>query len=487
MIGTVERQASLFYAVFEKEFGLMKDDELDSIDRILDDDELVALVREPLAKRRPLSAKTGRNGIAPDRLLRCLVLKHVKDWSLRDLEREVRGSLVYRKFTRYDADKIPTYKTFSQSFALLGDDLVRQINDRVVHLAREERIVRGAQMRTDTTAVETNIHHPTDSSLLADGVRVLTSSLKKLAECVPDLKVADHTRAAKRHVFDIFNASRKMVTDGKDLMASSYSKLVGIASGVLRKADEVSEALSNGSLVPVVGPLKAMAAEAALNHFRPLVKTVIEQTNARIFDGNTHFRGKILSLFEEHSQVIRKGKAHKPNEFGRLVRVDEVEHGIVSNYDTLDGNKSDKTSWEPALEEHKRLFGNAPKMATADRGFSSAKNEKFARDFGVERVVLPALGRLSEARRKLQETRWFHEAMRWRGGIEARIATLKHRFGMARAVYKGEDGFKRSVGLSVVANNLVAIAREQRRRKKAKHDREERRKAAREEEQRKAA
>ena len=191
----------------------------------------------------------------------------------------------------------------------------------------------------------------------------------------------------------------------------------------------------------------------------PLVEKVITQTTARVWGGNRHVVGKVLSLFEPHPQVIRKGKAHKLNEFGRLVRVDEVEHGSVSGYQVLEGNAADTTSWLPALDHHHACFGHAPQMATADRGFFSAQNEREAEARGVAKVALPARGRLSRTRAARQKQRWFRRALRWRAGCEATISTLKHPFSMVRATYKGEPGFQRYVGWSVITKNLCAIAR----------------------------
>jgi IS5 family transposase len=166
-----------------------------------------------------------------------------------------------------------------------------------------------------------------------------------------------------------------------------------------------------------------------------------------------------------HTEVIRKGKAHKPNEFGRLVRIDEVENGIVSGYAVLEGNPDDKTSWMPALKHHQACFGKAPNMATADRGFYSAKNEREAQALGVKKVALPARGRLSASRSQKQKQRWFRRALRWRAGCEATISTLKHPFSMRRATYKGESGFQRYVGWCVITKNLFSIARYQERRR----------------------
>ena len=163
--------------------------------------------------------------------------------------------------------------------------------------------------------------------------------------------------------------------------------------------------------------------------------------------------------------MIRKGKAHKPNEFGRLVRIDEVENGIVSAYQVLPGNPADTTAWMPALQQHQARFGRAPVMATADRGFFSAKNEREAQDLGVKKVALPARGRLSVKRAKQQKQRWFRRALRWRAGCEATISTLKHPFSMWRATYKGAPGFQRYVGWCVITKNLFSIARYQERRR----------------------
>jgi len=174
----------------------------------------------------------------------------------------------------------------------------------------------------------------------------------------------------------------------------------------------------------------------------------------------------VLSLFEPHTQVIRKGKAHKPNEFGRLVRIDEVENGLVSGYQVLEGSTADTHSWLPALQHHQACFGHAPQMATADRGSFSAQNEREAEALGVKRVALPARGRLSPTRAERQKQRWFKRALRWRAGCEATISTLKRPFSMLRATYKGECGFERYVGWSVITKNLFSLARWQERRKR---------------------
>jgi len=462
MIGNTSRQTSLFYFAFGKDALAITDQVLDPLDPLLQDPQLLQITSQALAKRRARSADFGRPSIAPDRLLRCLVLKHLKKWSFRQLENELRASLLYRRFTRFYEDRIPDFTSFSRTFGLFGKEGTAQIHARVVQLAQEQGVAKGAKLRTDTTAVETNIHYPTDSSLLADGLRVLTRSLRRIAEAVPVSApvVVDHQRAAKRRVLEIVRAAKLLTSAGQQKLKTAYTKLLGLTGKVVKQAASVLADLKSGKLVADQSQwVTVLAAQVQLGHYLPLTQRVIAQTRVRIFQGQTHYPDKIFSLFEAHTVIIRKGKAHKPNEFGRLVRLDEVENGIVSQYQVPTTNQADQQQWQPALEQHVASFGHAPHLAVADRGFWSAANEKFAQDLGVKRVVLPGRGRLSESRAARQKERWFRKGQGWRSGIEGRISTLKHVFGMARACYKGEIGFERYVGWCVLTQNLAAIVR----------------------------
>jgi IS5 family transposase len=327
-----------------------------------------------------------------------------------------------------------------------------------VQQAKEATIIAGKKLRTDTTAVETNIHHPTDSSLLADSLRVMNRYLERIAQGCheSELRIVNHARAAKYRVLEIGRAARTFTQADQEQLKQSYKKLIGLTQGVKAQAGAVLQALQDGQLVARHEAFfKVITAEASLRHYLPLVEKVTTQSQARIFQAQTRHPDKILSLFEPHSVVIRKGKAHKPNEFGRLVRIDEVENGLVSNYTVAPGN----LCAVPALQAHVELFGQAPRLAAADRGFWNHANEKAAARMGVKQVVLPACGRLSPSRAARQKQRWFRRGQGWRAGIEARVSTLKHCFGMQRALYQGEIGFERHVGWCIIAHNLVAMSR----------------------------
>src|SRR5882672_5580512 len=467
MIASAAHQAWLFYSPLARQAALLKDDLLDPVDQLLDDPALLELVRQCLATRSPLSQRTGRNGIAPDRLLRCCVMKHLKGWSFRDLARELRSNLVYRRFTHFEAEATPDFTVFSRTFALLSPSVTAEIHQRVVRLACEQGVARGDTLRIDSTVVESNVHYPTDSSLLGDGIRVLSRGLERIAsECKNGaVEVADHARAVKHRLLEISRAAKCLTPANQQRMRDSYQKLLALTRGVVRPASEVVQRWGKGRLKVVGKLLRVEAQIGQLRHFLPLVEQVIIQTKQRVLGGDSHVEGKVLSLFEAHTEVIRKGKAHKPNEFGRLVRIDELENGIVSGYQILAGNPADSTAWMPALQQHQAGFGRAPKMATGDRGFFSATNEQEAHALGVKKVALPARGRLSATRSQQQKQRWFRRALRWRAGCEATISTLKHPFSMGRATYKGELGFQRYVGWCVITKNLFSIARDQERRR----------------------
>jgi len=190
----------------------------------------------------------------------------------------------------------------------------------------------------------------------------------------------------------------------------------------------------------------------------PRVRQVLQQTRQRIDEGNTHAPGKIVSLFEPDTEVIRKGKAGKPTEFGKMVKIQEAENQIVTHYEVYDRRPSDSELLIPSLDVHQKLFGQAPRLVAADAGFFSMRNEAEAHGRGVKRVAIPNLSTKSAERKALQHKRWFRNAMKWRTGCEGRISLLKRRHGLDRCRYKGIDGMKRWVGLGVIADNLINIA-----------------------------
>jgi len=439
------------------------EDWMRSVDQVLADPQLLETVYEALARRWTHSRTRGRRGTPAEVVLRLLLLKHVRNWSYAVLEREVRANLVYRQFTRVGAAKVPDAKTLGKLGVALGPQIIEQIHRRVVAIAQERKIVQGRRMRVDTTVVETDIHYPTDSSLLGDGVRVLTRTMRKIQQLggQAGAKLRDRTKSALRCVLQIGRICRSRTGVSKDRLQQGYRKLLSITGRVVGQAKRF--------VLEVVTGIKAsrdLISQIAigrhclyLDTLIPRVQQVMRQTRERIFGGDTRTPGKLVSLFEPHTEIIRKGKAAKPTEFGKLVKVQEAEQQIVTHYEVYDQRPSDSELLVPALEVHQQQFGRPPRLVTADAGFFSARNEAAARERGVKRIAIPNPSTKSPERRKLQKKRWFRQAQRWRTGCEGRISLLKRRHGLNRCRYKGADGMKRWVGLGIIADNLVNIGR----------------------------
>lgn len=426
-------------------------------DVALDDDALLSIIQQEWAKRCKKSKTRGRKATPVEVVLRMLVLKHVRDWSFEVLSREVRANLVYREFTRIGGEKVPDDKTMGNLARQLGPETIEKLHRRVVDIAQQNHIATGRKMRVDTTVVETDIHYPTDSTLLGDGVRVLTRVMKKVTAVAGQVgtQMRDRSRSAKLKVLAIARASRNKTEQGRQKMKKAYVSLVEITSRVVGQAKKFSREIAEGVKQGNLSVLHK--AQQQLDEMVPRVQQVLRQTRERVFRGNTQAEGKMLSIFETHTEVIRKGKANKPNEFGKLVLIQEAENQIITHYQVCDQRPADSTLLEGCLEQHVEQFGGAPERVAADPGFFSAANESQAQQMGVRRVSIPSHDTKSPARKQRQKQRWFKKLQKWRTGCEGRISVLKRRHGLRRSLYKGPIGIQRWVGFGVIADNVIHI------------------------------
>ena len=430
-------------------------------DEVLEDEQLVATVYEALAKRRPKSRSRGRQATPAEVVLRLMILKHVRNWSYYILEREVRANLVYRDFTRVGAAKMPDAKTMGRWGRALGPQVIKRVHEQIVEIARTKEVIEGRRMRVDTTVTETNIHHPTDSSLLGDGVRVLTRTMKKITKIAGEVgtKLRNRSRSVKLRVLDIARAARAKGPQSQEKLKRNYRQLLESTSRVVGQARQFSKEIADG-----IKRSKDIVKQLALEGLRQeidimirRVKQVMKQTRARIFRGDTRSEGKIFSLFEPSTEIIRKGKAAKPNEFGKMVKLQEAENQIIIDYEVYDRRPNDADLLVPAIEAHQAKLGRTPHLVAADAAFYSDKNEKAAKMKGVKRVCVPNRSTKSAERKREQKKRWFRQGQKWRTGSEGRVSVTKRRHGLNRCRYKGDDGMKRWVGFGVIADNLINI------------------------------
>src|SRR5215510_6315419 len=432
-------------------------------DAVLADDTIVMAAYEALGKRHRLSRTRGRRGFSADVVVRLLVLKHARNWSYAVLEREVRANLSYGGCTRSGVSEMADAKTMGIRSVAVGPEVVKQIHDRIVSIAKERGLSQGSKMRVDTTVVETNIHYPTDSSLLADGVRVLTRVMKKISKITGDVgcKLRDRMRSVRHRVMEIGRAARAKGVPGKEKLHKAYANLLSSTSRVVGQAKRFAQEIVDGTK-HATGTCKQAALQCLrgeIEQMVPRLRQVIAQTKARILHGETRTEGKIFSLFEPSTEIIRKGKAGKPNEFGKLVKLQEAENQIVIDYEVYDQRPNDTMLLIPAIETHEAVLGRVPRLVAADAGFYSAKNEAAAKVKGVKRVCIPNRSSKSAARKREQKKRWFRNGQKWRTGCEGRISVVKRRHGLDRCCYRGFDGMNRWVGLGIIADNVVNIGR----------------------------
>jgi IS5 family transposase len=272
-------------------------------------------------------------------------------------------------------------------------------------------------------------------------------------------KLRDRSRAVGYQVRQIARASRSRVAQGQERLKASYRKLLYHTARVVGQAKRFAEEIATGRKHArgLLQQLRLEANRAYLERMIPLVRQVMHQARERVFKGNTHVPGKLVSLFEPHTEVIRKGKASKPTEFGKMVKVQEAEAQIVTHYEVYGQRPSDSDLLLPALNVHRKLLGRTPYLVTADAAFFSQRNENAAHARGVKRVAIPNRSTKSAQRKRLEKKRWFRNAQKWRTGCEGRISLLKRRHGLNRCRYKGLPGIERWVGLGVIADNLINI------------------------------
>ncbi len=372
-------------------------------------------------------------------------------------------NLVYRDFTRVGGAKMPDAKTMGRWGLAVAPEVIKQVHERLVKIAQDQGVAVGRRMRVDTTVVETNVHYPTDSSLLGDGVRVLTRLMKKITKIAGGVgtKLRDRSRSVKLRVLDIARAARAKGAPSQERIKQHYGKLLNATSRVVGQAKRFVKEIAEGvkRSTDIMAQLALEGLRQNLQEMLPRVQQVMKQARARIYHGNTRAAGKILSVFEPSTEVIRKGKAAKPNEFGKMIKLQEAENQIVTDYEVYDRRPNDSDLLIPAIETHQARFGRTPYLVAADAAFYSGRNEAAAKARGVKRVCIPNRSTKSPERRREQKKRWFRNGQKWRTGSEGRISVVKRRHGLDRCRYKGVIGMRRWVGLGVIGDNIVNIGR----------------------------
>jgi IS5 family transposase len=365
--------------------------------------------------------------------------------SYKELAFHLQDSLTFRGFCRISMGDSLSKSTLQKNIKCITPETWELVNRHLLGHAQGEGIERGKKTRTDCTVVESNIHEPTDSSLLWDSVRVLTRLMMQAQKVCSGLSFVKHTRRARRRAVGILNAKR--AEDRTRLYRDLLAVTGWVVGDARRIADELRAVTGVRALVPVM----------EIEHYLPLVQRVVEQTTRRVLDGESvPAAEKIVSIFEPHTDIIVKDRIETL--YGHKVCLTTGASGMVLDLVVEGGNPADSTLASRMITRVKGIFGNAPRQAAFDGGFSSKANVEDIKAEGVNDVAFTKhVGLKIE---EMVRSEWVFKKLRnFRAGIEAGISWLKRAFGLSRCTWKGLPAFKSYVWASAVAFNLLVLAR----------------------------
>jgi len=438
--------------------GISLEPLLQSISDFLDEnEEMIEAVRRDL-ERGLKNPATGRNGLTPSQVLRSFVLKSVKNWDYRELRERIADGYTLRQFTEFYCQPVPKHHAFNSAFHRLTPETVKAINelvDAAVDLGLED----GNTLRVDCTVVQTDIHHPTDNTLLWDVVRVVTRLVGRLKKAVQKRIRGFHNRkrVARRRMQEIQRMTPKQ---RHERQTEKYRELIGVTEEVVTGAQKVVEQTKKARGKDLAAELAIPELRKEIKHYCKLGDRVIYQARRRVLEGEQVPNAKkIFSIFEAHTDLIKRGKVQTPLEFGHKVFLAESAKGLITQYEVLEGNPDDEKHVEPSLKRHKKMFGHAPELYGTDRGFFSEKNVKLCKREGVKVECIPQCGgQKTDERKTYEKSPDFKKGQRFRAGIEGTISVLFRGRGMKRCRDEGRKRFELWVGAAVLANNLMRIA-----------------------------
>lgn len=441
-------QMNLFSSVSSNQIAK----ELEYISQVLSaNPQLVDLVYQDLTRAR--RHDTGREGLTAEQVLRCALLKQYRQLSYEELAFHLEDSTAFRSFSCLEMGQYPGKSILQENIKSLAEETWEAIHRDVVEYARREKIETGKKVRIDSTAIDTDIHHPTDSTLISDGIRIITRWLMEGKELTPKpgYLFRNHMRVVKKLVLKILNTRKE-----KERVAA-YRELLHYAGQVVNYALAAIDELRMFQGDPFGDTLRAHALADKLERAVGILRKVNDQTERRVLKGEkVPASEKIVSFFEEHSDIIVKGS--RDTQYGHKVFLSGGASKLILDCLIERGNPADSDKYRPLLERLEEQFGKMPRQISADGGFASKDNLAFAKARQVKDAVFAKKRGLSV--QDMAKSAWVYKKLRnFRAGIEAGISTLKRAFGLDRCSWSGWEGFKRYVWSSIVSYNLLVIAR----------------------------
>ena len=399
-----------------------------------------------------------------DTILRLVLCQIIEGCSLREIIIRIDDSNFLRRFVRIFNGPMIDFTAFDKLKNRIKPKTWKKVNDLLARAAVEGQLIEGDQLRLDTTAVETNIHWPTDSSLLWDTYRTLARLIEQIREVDPVL-VGDRRlllRKAKKLQQKITRKASKHPRSAQALKPL-YTRLFRLVENILQWSDEIAELLARKISQLRYRPLVQATMAACLKelvHYRGLGEQVLDQARRRIIDQETvPNEEKIFSIFEPHTELLKRGKAGKPIEFGHMIQIQQVEGKFITDYEVFETKPVEYELVEPALERHKKLFGQHPDTLTADKGYYESMEKIDRLSEMIDLVAINKKGKRTQEQTQRETDPAFRHAQRFRAGVEGTISFLKRVLGMFRCYNKGWEHYVATIGATVLAHNLLILAR----------------------------
>ena len=436
----------------------------EKISRILDENpEIVDLVHRDLNK---LLKNVNRGGpgrkceITSDSVVRMVISQVVEGESLRGTVIRIDDSNYLRRFVRIYNGPMIDFSTFCMLKNAIRPRTWEKINEALTKAAVEAALIDGSKLRLDTTAVETNIRWPTDSGLLWDTYRVMCRLINTARQIDPECASGRclQPKQVKRLHTKIARASGKKGVVS-NAVKNLYTTLFELVEIVLEWVPIVSKRLrERRGEYDMSFMIKALIDQ--MEHFLSLGHKVLSQARRRIIGGEkVPNEEKIFSIFEPHTELLKRGKASKPIEFGHMVLIQQVGGKFITDYEVFERKPVDHALVDPSLESHKKTFGQNPDEFAADKGFYEDMAKINELEEEIEVVSIGKKGSRTKEEAAREKTKAFRLGQKFRAGVEGSISFLKRILGLWRCMSKGWEHYVSTVGATVFVHNLLVLAR----------------------------
>jgi transposase, IS5 family len=425
---------------------------------------ILNLFHRQVSKLLTKHGRMRRATFTSDQLLRAILVMEIEGLPYREAAVRIDDSHFLRRFVRVYDGPMMDYTLLCKAYKAVSPEAWKQMNEALGRYAIGKSLIKGEVLRADTTACETNIHFPTDATLLWDGYRTLSRLISAVREYDPDAVGIGRTqnRRVKRSMLRIVR--KRNNTEGRSQeLRRPYSALLAHVRRILDWSqvvqDRVGERKTSGRYDFHVALVLSGLVQEMKDYAGP-IEQVLDQASRRVLLGEVVPNSeKLFSIFEPHTELLIRGKAGKQIEFGHMILIQEVENKFISGYDAFRWKPTDASLVDPILRSHQDTFGHLPRSFTADKGFYESMSKLQELERRIPHLSIAKKGKRTEEERDREHRPLFRALQRFRAGIEGTISALKRAFKMSRCLYRSFRTYCGSIGAHVLAHNLVVVAR----------------------------